>query len=226
MAREHYIYGVYVIVFIILSGLIIATPLLSFSQDTTVLYKAFAPTCHQKISRSLCILSDGKGYWMGDCTPQGSGFVNNLADSRTVMVQYKDGTTTITGYKMPVCARDFGIYGAMLLAALIYPLIRDIKEDKVWPAVWLIAAMVPIALDGGIQLVSEMGLLPFIYESTNAMRLFTGAIAGFAASLYAIPILMNMFRAGPIMKKKETKSAEDSSAGGKRAEKKESDPTA
>jgi len=41
--------------------------------------------------------------------------------------------------------------------------------------------------------VSEFGFLPFVYESTNAMRLFTGFLAGFAASLYAIPILMNMF---------------------------------
>jgi len=193
MTRETYIYGIYVLFFAVLVGLIIATPILSFSQDTSALYKAFSYTCHQKISRSLCVFSDGKNYWIGDCTPQDSVFVDTAADSRTIKEQYTNGATTITGYKMPVCARDVGIYGAMLLAALIYPLFRDINDKKVWPAIWLILAIVPLALDGTIQLVSEFGFLPFVYESTNAMRLFTGFLAGFAASLYAIPILMNMF---------------------------------
>ncbi len=193
MTREAYIYGIYVLLFALLVGLIIVTPILSFSQDTSVLYKAFSYTCHQKISRSLCVFSDGKNYWIGDCTPQDSVFVDTAADSATIKEEYTSGTTTIIGYKMPVCSRDVGIYGAMLLAALIYPLFRDINEKKVWPAIWLILAIVPLALDGTIQLISEFGFLPFVYESTNAMRLFTGFLAGFAASIYAIPILMNMF---------------------------------
>jgi uncharacterized membrane protein len=197
MGREHYIYAAYVLVFAILVGLVVAVPLLSFSQDMGAFYKAFGPTCHQKISRSLCIFSDGKGYWLGDCTAQDFGFVNDAADRAAIKVTASAaGGATMTGYKMPVCARDFGIYGAMLLAALAYPLMRDIKSRDVWPAVWLILAMVPLALDGGIQLVSELGFLPFLYESTNAMRLATGALAGFVATLYAIPILMNMFTPG------------------------------
>jgi uncharacterized membrane protein len=207
MDRELYIYAIYTLFFALLAGTIIAVPLLSFSQDMDAFYKAFAPTCHQKLSRSLCVLSDGRGYWVGDCTPQNGQFVPNAADRETVKVAYppesalNPGTSTITGYKMPVCSRDFGIYGAMFFGALVYPLIRDVKEKRVWPAIWLILALVPIALDGGVQFLSDLGLLP-AYESTNAVRLFTGALAGFAASLYAIPILMNMFGADA----KETKA--------------------
>ena len=43
-----------------------------------------------------------------------------------------------------------------------------------------------------VQLVSELGALPFVYESTNMMRIITGLIAGITAALYVIPILVNM----------------------------------
>jgi uncharacterized membrane protein len=193
MGREHLIYAAFVLFFALLMGLIIATPLLSFGNDESWLYKAFGPTCHQKLSRSLCVFSDGKGYWLGDCTPQGAGFIPDPADRSTVKVTMRSGADLITGYKMPVCARDVGIYGAMLFGALVYPLMRNIRERAVWPAMWLLLSMAPLALDGGVQLVSELGLLPFVYESTNAIRIATGALAGFVAALYAIPILMNMF---------------------------------
>lgn len=189
MGREPIIYGFYMVFFVLLVGLILAVPLLSFTQDMDAFYKAFAPTCHQKLSRSICVFSDGKGYWMGDCTPQDLGYVSGAADREQVKVAYG----SISGYKMPVCARDFGIYGALLLGGLLYPLVRDLKDRSVWPAIFLILALVPIGFDGGLQLVSEFGVLPFLYESTNAMRLATGGIAGFVAAFYAIEILMNIF---------------------------------
>ncbi len=131
---------------------------------------------------------------MGDCTPQESVFVDSSADRKQITVQ---GTTvqgsSYVGYKMPMCARDLGIYGAMLLGGILYPLVRNLKTKDVWPAIFLIVAIIPLALDGTIQLVSELGFLPFTYESTNAIRLATGAIAGFVAAFYAIPILMGMF---------------------------------
>ena len=193
MDRETVVYAAFVLFFAILMALIIATPLLSFTQDESVIYKAFSYTCHQKISRSLCVFSDNRSYWIGDCTNQSGVFVDDIQDRETIKVVVDTAAGPVIGYKMPVCSRDVGIYGAILLGALLYPLFRDIKDKNVWPAIWLILAMVPIGLDGGIQLVSEMGFLPFVYESSNAMRLATGAIAGFAAALYAIPILMNMF---------------------------------
>jgi uncharacterized membrane protein len=101
------------------------------------------------------------------------------------------------GYKMPVCSRDFGLYAALLMGALVYPIVRELKDRRVPPPVFFLLALVPIALDGGLQLgtilLSSMGTIDFVYESTNVLRLITGVIAGFAASFYAIPLLMNMF---------------------------------
>jgi uncharacterized membrane protein len=192
MERAYVIYGAYMLFFVLLVGLILATPILSFGSSQSALYSAFSYTCHQKISRSLCVFSGATSYWLGDCTLQNGTLMNTVADRTTIMVS-ADG---ITGYKMPVCSRDFGIYGAMLFGGLLYPFVRRLDNKEVWPAIWLVLALVPIGLDGGIQLLSDMNLLPFIYESSNAMRLFTGGLAGLASAFYAIPLLMNMFGAG------------------------------
>ncbi len=189
------IYAAYMLLLLLLVGASLAVPLLAFGSDMRWAYDAFGVTCHQKLSRSLCVFeAPGTGAllpWISDCTPQNGTFVNTYADRSMLGVLTDFGI----GYKMPICARDFGIYGAMLLAGAIYPFVRRIDERRLYPAIWLILAMVPIGLDGGIQLLSDMRMLPFAYESTNALRLLTGAIAGGAATFYAIPLLVNLFSA-------------------------------
>ena len=187
MERVQAVYLVYLAFFLILTGSILAVPLLAFDNDMGAAYAAFSVTCHQKLSRSLCIFSGGDGYWIGDCTPQEGTFVTSPTDRSDIMVAYEDAK----GFKMPVCSRDIGLYAAMLVGGALYPLARRL-EDDVPPAIFLILALVPIGIDGGVQIISEIGILPFVYESTNAVRLATGAIAGLAAAFYAVPILTNL----------------------------------
>ena len=189
MKNEELAYLLYMSFMSLLVLSIFIIPFLAFTSDMGWAYGAFSVTCHQKLSRSLCLFSDGTSYWVGDCSRQAGEFVSTQADRTQIKVQ--DGV--VTGYKMPVCSRDIGLYGAMLLGGIAYPLSRDLRDRRVWPAIWLVLAVVPLALDGGVQLVSELGLLPFVYESTNMIRLLTGAIAGFVAAFYAIPILVNLF---------------------------------
>ena len=188
MEREHIVYGAYLLFFIIFMGLILATPILSFTGDTKLLYTAFSYTCHQKISRSVCIFKDAKGYFMADCLPQNGVFISD-ANDRT---QIRTEINGVVGYKMPVCARDLGLYIAMLAGGLTYPFVRKLNSKEVWPAIWLVVAIIPLGIDGTVQLLSELGFLPFVYESTNLMRMLTGAIAGFVATFYAIPLLINL----------------------------------
>ncbi len=188
MSRAGLAYTGYMLFFIVFVGLILITPLLAFEHDVDTLYSVFSTTCHQKMSRSLCLFSGSEGYWIADCTTQTGEFVTERVDRTLIRVESRDGI----GYKMPVCARDIGLYAAMLLGGIAYPLARRIEDRELYPAIFLVIALIPIGLDGGVQLVSEIGLLPFVYESTNTIRLFTGAIAGFAASFYAIPLLVNM----------------------------------
>jgi len=189
MERAEIIYLIFLLFFGALTVSMLLVPYLAHGQDMDGAYELFAPTCHQKISRSLCLFKSGTAIWIDDCTEQRGVFIPGQLDRETVLVE-KEG---VYGYKMPVCSRDVGIYGAMLLGALAYPFISKIGSRKVPPVLYLALALVPIGLDGTLQLVSELGLLPSVYESTNLIRLLTGGIAGFVAALYSIPILVNMF---------------------------------
>lgn len=189
MESEYLAYSAYMLFFLVLAASIIITPFLAFNNDMSGVYGAFGMTCHQKLSRSICLFSDGSGYWLEDCTPQEGAYISGKADREYVRV-LRDGAT---GYKLPVCARDVALYAALLLGGALYPLVRDIKDKSIFPSIFLILAMVPLALDGGIQFASDAGFIALAYESTNLIRMITGAIAGLGASFYAIPILTNMF---------------------------------
>jgi uncharacterized membrane protein len=73
--------------------------------------------------------------------------------------------------EMPFCARDLGLFIG-LAAGLGFVTFYRYKINPILALVGL----VPMGIDGGLQLVTE-------YESNNALRLVTGIIAGFAMIL-------------------------------------------
>jgi len=83
--------------------------------------------------------------------------------------------------QMPVCARCTGIYFFLLLGTVLFPLF---KKPKI---LWLYIFLLPMALDGGLQLISS-------YESNNLLRFITGGLAGLIAPFFIIPGLDSMFR--------------------------------
>lgn len=187
MKREYWLFGTYIAILLLLNGLIFITPVIAHSseKDSIVFYEAFSLTCHQKLSRSLCFFEDNS---VSDCTRQGKGYVP--ADQKLLGIE-KNG---IMGYKFPVCSRDIGLYLGMLVGALAYPLFWKIESRRMLPAIVLIIGAAPFALDGTLQLVTS--IFPGIignYESTNAIRMATGMIAGGVASVFVIPILNIMF---------------------------------
>ncbi len=188
MKKEEKIYFAYVALLVVFTASIVAVPFIAFSDEESAekIYPLFSPLCHQKLSRSHCIFHDELGYYIGDCTPQNGTFVSN--DGGIISAE-QDGNK---GYKFPVCSRDVGLYFMMLFGAVAYPFIKRIGDRDLPPAVYLIIAVVPLALDGSIQFFSDFGLLSFVYESTNLIRFLTGALAGFAVSVYLIPLLMNI----------------------------------
>ncbi|MDD5337440.1 MAG: DUF2085 domain-containing protein [Candidatus ainarchaeum sp.] len=149
------------------------------------LQRIYAPSCHQLASRSICYFTDGT---IDDCARNGTAVIGRQSEVRF---------DSLTGYKFPVCSRDVAIYGAMLLGGLLFPFVRKIDDRIAPPLIYFIIALVPIALDGGTQLVG-------LRESTNMLRLITGFIAGFPIPFYAIPII-NMFVLGPGSGKEEAK---------------------
>jgi uncharacterized membrane protein len=104
----------------------------------------------------------------------------NYALYSTVCHQRADRSFFIFGAKMGVCSRCFGIYLGIVLGSLAYPLLR--RSGRM-PAGWIIlAALAPMALDGGTQLTG-------LRESTNILRTATGLLFGAAVPYYLIPAL-------------------------------------
>ncbi|HIH22435.1 TPA: DUF2085 domain-containing protein [Candidatus Micrarchaeota archaeon] len=171
--------------FIILTAVvtvpIFIVPLLvqSIPQVFSFTHDIYSPTCHQLTSRSLCYFpKNGSFGSFEDCfsSPE-------FNESKAVSVN-KFGTI---GYKMPVCSRDVGIYSFMLVGGILFSFVRKKDEVALPPAIWLILALVPLGIDGTGQLLG-------FWESTNTMRIITGAIAGFVVPFYAIPLLNRFFK--------------------------------
>lgn len=83
----------------------------------------------------------------------------------------KERSFFINGNQMPFCVRDVAIFFGMVIGLGIALFI--IIPLKWW---WLIGGLVPIGLDGGLQLVTS-------YESNNLFRLLTGGLAGLVTAL-------------------------------------------
>ena len=93
--------------------------------------------------------------------------------------------STETGYKVAVCERDIGIYGSILLAGLVFGVVRRRWTTKGrmvprMPAILYLVFVLPILLDGGTQLFG-------LRESNWELRLITGAIFGIGTVALAYP---------------------------------------
>ena len=182
MKGSKFPYAAFFILMVLFNGIILITPYLA-SQGSSLasgLYEAFSFTCHQMINRSLCLFvppSDGS-FSIGDCTPQ----IGVYDPSKDTVAQYSGET----GYKFPVCSRCMAIYLAMLLGLIILPFLTSIESED-WPNKWiLVAACVPIGIDGFTQLFG-------LRESTNFLRIVTGVIIGVVLPFYILPILNTLY---------------------------------
>jgi uncharacterized membrane protein len=90
------------------------------------------------------------------------------------------------GFKMAYCERDFAIYTTVLLAGLLYALLRAHAHPLPW-SVFAIA-LVPMAVDGFTQLFG-------LRESTWELRTLTGMLAGVAGVWLLYPRVDQALRA-------------------------------
>jgi len=180
MAGPRLPYLLFLAFLILLNAAVFYVPYAASQGDANanLMYAAFAPTCHQLTSRSNCLfVSQGGEYSFGDCMQSG-----NLSYTKANEVEAGGAA----GYKLPVCSRDVAIYLAMLAGALALPFARRVESAE-WPSKWLLAAAcVPIAIDGFTQLFGWR-------ESSNAIRMITGAIVGIALPFYIVPMLNTLW---------------------------------
>ncbi len=89
-------------------------------------------------------------YWIGD------GECHQIAER----------SYSLNGNQMPFCARDLGLF-AGLAAGFGFVAFFELVLNPLFA----VLGLVPIGIDGGLQLVTS-------YESSNPLRLITGVVAG------------------------------------------------
>ncbi|HTP00101.1 MAG TPA: DUF2085 domain-containing protein [Anaerolineales bacterium] len=172
---------------------------LGASDPARIIYTIYSPLCHQFAFRSFFLFGEQPYYPLKEAgltgvkTLEDVSGIKDLANPFSISRLYARefvGDATV-GYKIAICERDIAIYGSILLFGLLYGL-----THRRWPALhwmlWLAIGLAPIALDGFSQLFSQMNwpwlaaYLPY-RESTPFLRVFTGALFGFATAWFAFP---------------------------------------
>jgi uncharacterized membrane protein len=201
---KHYLLLLNIVMFLYF-GLALLAPVLmrvGATGPANFLYTVYKPLCHQLGFRSFFLFGEQAYYPLQeahidgvitfDQAVVGMEGLRNPSDISRLFARNFTGNP-VTGYKMALCERDMAIYFAIFLFGVIYALSgRRIK--KLHWMLWVLIAMVPIALDGFSQLFSQMEwallaqYLPY-RESTPFLRVLTGALFGFATAWFAYPAI-------------------------------------
>jgi uncharacterized membrane protein len=91
----------------------------------------------------------------------------------------------IEGHQFGVCARCTGLYTGFMVAALVYPLIRSLRQTETPPRKWLFIAAAPLAIDFALEFFRIM-------HNTHFSRFTTGTLLGAVAVFYILPGLMDL----------------------------------
>lgn len=172
---EHWLLGanLFLLLFV---GLTFLAPVLmyyGYEAPARLIYTIYSFTCHQLAYRAWFLFGVQSSYTV-DQLQQYLRVTNPASD----LFYWRDwiGSSTL-GYKMAFCERDVAIYLSMLAAGLFFALFRTSVKPLGWKW-YLVFAIVPIALDGGTQLI-------MLRESTPLLRAVTGVLFG-ALSVWLI----------------------------------------
>ncbi len=146
-----------------------------------VIYTLYSPFCHQFAFRSFFLFGPQAAYprELAGTDLVSYGEAPGLDEGDVIAARRYVGDETV-GYKIALCERDIGIYVGILAAGLVYGVIRNRRGVNPLPLkYWFLLGIVPIALDGGTQLISQLGIFPLpARESTPFLRMATGLLFG------------------------------------------------
>ena len=160
-----------------------------YTSSSLLIYRGFHFFCHQYPWRSWFIGGEQAHYPLYSSGDIGIKTITEASGMELEEIHPRIfyGTPEM-GYKMAVCQRDTGIYGAMALFSLIFFLSGNRIRRVNW-RFWLVFGVLPMAVDGLWQLFSQMlPGLPF-RESTPFFRTLTGALFGIFTCWYLLPTL-------------------------------------
>lgn len=164
-------------------GLYVGLPLLApvlmnvgWTMPAKIIYIIYRPLCHQLPERSYFL----GGYKMAYSAEE------LVAGGVEIHTLSRDIGNQVVGWKTAFCQRDVAIYGSILLAGLAYAFIRNRWKNWKMPFRYYLLFLVPMAIDGGLQLFG-------LYQSDWVARTVTGAIFGVGSVLFAYPYLEEGF---------------------------------
>jgi uncharacterized membrane protein len=151
-----------------------------------VIYQPYKLMCHTYSFRSFFMFGAQPTYSRSEfeqATGIDTGSFSGLLAARDFQ-----GNEEL-GYKVALCQRDVAIYLAMAVNGMIYAVVRGRRRPLPW-LVFLMIALVPIALDGFSQLLCQppFNFIPF-RESTPFLRIATGALFGFGVAWLVFPLM-------------------------------------
>ncbi len=155
-----------------------------------VIYTAYSPFCHQLAFRSWFLFGDQPAYPRQLAGSELTSYEQaiGLGELDFVSARRYLGDEQI-GYKVALCERDIAIYAGIFVAGLLFGLVRS-RLRPLPLMYWFILGILPIALDGGSQLISQIGLLSIpTRESTPLLRSLTGGLFGMVNVWMAYPHL-------------------------------------
>ncbi|HIE37991.1 MAG TPA: DUF2085 domain-containing protein [Anaerolineales bacterium] len=148
-----------------------------------IVYALYRPLCHQLPYRSWYLFGSQLTYTVEELA--------RLVGPEALVQHGYIGDVTL-GFKVALCQRDTAIYGSILLAGLAYGGVRRrVRPLPLW--VYLLFGVLPIGLDGGLQVLSyalpllipSLAISPL--ESTPLRRVVTGVLFGLMTVWLAYP---------------------------------------
>lgn len=128
-----------------------------------LIYLVYSPACHQLPDRSYFLFGEQPVY-----TLEALEEANVLPGSGLLERRRFIGDETL-GWKVALCERDVAIYGSMLLAGMLFALLRGRVRKLPLPV--FVLFVIPIAVDGLSQLFG-------LRTSNWWLRTLTGALFG------------------------------------------------
>jgi uncharacterized membrane protein len=181
---------------------------LGLTAPAQVLYTLYSPMCHQFAFRSIFLYGEQPFYPRDIAYTEYisyESYIQNMPNIvqpnsvedfsfNFVMSSRAFQGNEQMGYKTTLCARDVAIYVALFFGGVVYYFTRQkIRPIPLW--IYVIAGLMPIALDGLSQLLSYP---PFnlwqVRETAPFFRIATGAMFGLMNAWLAFPYIADAMR--------------------------------
>lgn len=183
-------------IILIFLGFSLLPPILAsagYNNSSKIGYKIYSVLCHQLAFRSYFIKGEQIAYPRELANVPELKTYEEITGKSAEDIRYARnfiGNDTV-GYKFALCQRDVAIYLGLGLFGILFH-VSGKKIKKLPWIMWIIIALVPIALDGTSQLPSLAegwpGWMP-IRESTPLFRTITGLLFGTGTAWLVFPMM-------------------------------------